>query len=404
MPVAAAPAVRGADIRSFITTAGTEDNGDLESGKSSTAAASNTGSGKGQEFSGNATSPSRGKTKRDYGTDSNYTKKLVGTSLDAPDHHRQSESTALLAAEDISSASVNDELNQPVSPRIFFFPPHNPTIQRYYRFLASSETPFAALHKRPGDVASSATLAGSSSGGVTGLLRRSAVLPSHGTDPTGKWILISVGGRSGWAKRRMFEEVEDGEDKDGGGAGLPSGSAVMLGSQFSSAESTMSQGSASKLPSSQGAFTEAPTFRVTEGWMGNHHFLFGGKVMLGSDAPLFFFTNLLLILGVCLHLVVVVPHIAEHSPDHWAAQPHAMSTSVVLFFMSLVTLWMSATTDPGIIPAVSSPIKPAVPDDGTPIGGPLGYRYCSTCNIFRPPRSKHCNSCNVCVSKFDHHW
>jgi len=165
--------------------------------------------------------------------------------------------------------------------------------------------------------------------------------------------------------------------------------------------STMSAHAAAT--SQQGSFEPAATFRATEGWMGNHHFLCKGKIMLGSDAPLFFFTNALLVISMALYYIIVVPHLMEHIPSHWTAHSAAATVAGVLAAIALITLWLAATTDPGIIPCVSSPIKPPIPDDGVQIGGPLGYRYCSTCNIFRPPRSKHCNSCNVCVSKFDHH-
>jgi hypothetical protein len=72
-----------------------------------------------------------------------------------------------------------------ISVHDYFFPKNNPSIQRYYRFTISPHAPFGALHKRPG---SSDALS------VTGLLHRSAVLASHGTDPTGDWVLLSVGG------------------------------------------------------------------------------------------------------------------------------------------------------------------------------------------------------------------
>jgi DHHC palmitoyltransferase len=277
--------------------------------------------------------------------DSSYSPSSISDSKESARHSdvessdNPQESTRLLAT--AQDASVT----QLITVQDFHFPPSNPTIQRYYRFTPGPLATFAALHKRPGQ---------SDAGSVAGVLHRAAVVPSHGTDRSGDWILVSVGGRSGWARKRRTNTAV-------------------------------------------GGFVLARQFQGFESWTGNHMFLCGGKIMMGSDGPLFLFTNVLLIGGVALYLFWLLPKLEK--PFWLLSRDHEMIFTGFLFLVGIITFWICATMDPGILPAHASPIKPTLPSDA--IGGPLGYRYCATCNIFRPPRSKHCNSCNVCVSKFD---
>ena len=295
--------------------------------------------------------------------------------LEEADRTLPTETTSLLNGEDNSEKHHTNGSNGKFTSRTpaeqsatdFYFSPDNPTVQRYYRFTSTTLTPIAALHRRPGTA--NTPMGNASPGGVTGLLRRSAVVPSHGTDHAtgGDWILVSVGGRSGWARKRTPQAPN-------------------------------------------GGFVEADSFRATEAWMGNHFFLCGGRCMLGSDAASLVMTNGLILTGVLCHFLLFLPRLAASAQESdpvrhvWLLDDPVMLgwTSLALTAATFVTLWWVALTDPGILPPVSSPVKPPVPTDG-PLGGALGYRYCSTCNIFRPPRSKHCNACNCCVSKFDHH-
>jgi len=166
-------------------------------------------------------------------------------------------------------------------------------------------------------------------------------------------------------------------------------------------------------------------------WPGNNTFWCNGRCMLGSDVPNFLGSNCLIIIPVLVYvfLFLIAKHESFAVGVFSLCGPNRLEYPAAVFCMTALTLallWRVALMDPGII--VRMPVRTlsgAGDNSSLPPGWTRHYdresklpyfynaesqtthweipKFCATCNIQRPPRSKHCASCDNCVERFDHH-
>jgi palmitoyltransferase ZDHHC9/14/18 len=122
-------------------------------------------------------------------------------------------------------------------------------------------------------------------------------------------------------------------------------------------------------------------------------------------------------ISFCVFLVIVIPcGLFFGFPAPWLWHHVSPVVPIVLAYLAVICLssfFKAAMGDPGILPQAihlldDNHIMPQEYGIGVAVPGklpglPVYMKYCSTCRIWRPPRTFHCAKCDRCIDLHDHH-
>ncbi|KAI9140466.1 DHHC palmitoyltransferase-domain-containing protein [Paraphysoderma sedebokerense] len=145
-------------------------------------------------------------------------------------------------------------------------------------------------------------------------------------------------------------------------------------------------------------------------YLGSSKVFLGGRLISSKYAATLLATHFFIIAPSTLYFVFIAPH-------YW----NNVSIAIVIVFMYLLvillsSLYMTCFTDPGIQPRyVDTLLEQTYPNlsagrvyliiDAIPLvinGKDFKMKFCTTCKLYRHPRTHHCVNCNNCVLNHDH--
>jgi len=128
---------------------------------------------------------------------------------------------------------------------------------------------------------------------------------------------------------------------------------------------------------------------------GNNVVACGSQLLLGGDRYNIFISLVLMTVPTACFVVPA---------SQWDTSFAIVIPPVVLWIIMVATSCAAAFLDPGIIPRKPPPPPgQEVKQGASKLVDGVIFKWCRTCNIYRPPRCKHCPVCDNCVDRFDHH-